>query len=69
MTTHKTDEIASYIVELVERTPAKDRTLGYLDSAVERKFPGLATDQFNDAQEMAAAALKATGRLLPDDQR
>jgi hypothetical protein len=43
----------------LERTPAKDRRLGYLDSAVEQKFPGLG--QFNEAQEMAAATLKATG--------
>jgi hypothetical protein len=44
-----------------ERTPA------CIDSAVEQKFPGLGTDQLNDAQEMAAAALKASGQLNPDD--
>jgi hypothetical protein len=63
--THSTADIAAYIVELFERTPTKDRTLGYLDNAVELKFPGLGTDQFNYAQEkeMASATLKATGRL------
>jgi hypothetical protein len=55
------------IVELVQRTREKDRRLGNLDSAVEQKFPGLSTDQFNDAQEMAAAALKAAGQLNPGD--
>jgi hypothetical protein len=58
--------VAAYIVELTQRTPAKDRTLGYLDSAVERKFPGLGIDQFQAAQEIAVAKLKAAGRLRPD---
>jgi hypothetical protein len=67
MTPHKTGDIAAYIVELFQRTPERDRTLGNLDGAVEQKFPGVGTDQFNDAQEMAAAALKASGQLNPDD--
>jgi hypothetical protein len=60
--TLNTSDIAAYIVELSERIPAKDRTLGYLGSAVERKFPGLSIDQFRAAQEIAAARLKASGR-------
>jgi hypothetical protein len=60
MTAHKTGDIAAYIVEPFQRTPEKDRALGNLDSAVEQKFPGLGT-------EMAAAALKASGQLNPDD--
>jgi hypothetical protein len=60
--THNTTDIAAYIVELTERTPAKDRTIGYLESAVERKFPGLDVDQLHAAQEIAAATLKASGR-------
>jgi hypothetical protein len=66
VSSHKTGDIAAYIVELFQRTPEKDRTLGNLDSAVEQKFPGLGTDQFNDAQEVAAAALKASGQLNSD---
>ncbi|WP_426433861.1 hypothetical protein [Bradyrhizobium genosp. P] len=45
MMPHNTADIAAYIVELTERTPAKDRTMEYFDSAVERKFPGLDLDQ------------------------
>lgn len=67
MTPQKTGDIAAYTVELFQRTPERDRTLGNLDGAVEQKFPGVGTDQFNDAQEMAAAALKASGQLNPDD--
>jgi hypothetical protein len=51
MTPHKTGDIAAYIVELFQRTPEKDEPLEIIDSAVEQKFPGLGTDQFNDAQE------------------
>ncbi|WMT71105.1 hypothetical protein [Bradyrhizobium sp. Ash2021] len=58
--THNTADIAAYIVELTE--PAKDRTMGYLESAIERKFPGLDIDQLHAAQEIAAAALKAAER-------
>jgi hypothetical protein len=57
---HQTGDIAAYIVELFERTPIKDRTLGYLDSSVERKFPGLSVEEFNAAQEIAAGIVKAT---------
>ena len=60
--THDTADIAAYIVELTERTPAKDRTMGYFDSAIERKFPGLSIEQLHAAQEIAAATLKAAGR-------
>jgi hypothetical protein len=67
MTQHKTGDVAAYIVELFQRAPAQDRTLGSLDRAVEQKFPSLSTHQYNDAQEMAAAALKASGQLNPDN--
>jgi hypothetical protein len=57
--THDTAAIAAYIVELFERTPIKDRTLGYLDSSIERKFPGLSVEEFDAAQELAATIVKA----------
>ena len=59
---HNTADITAYIAELMERTPAKDRTMEYFDGAVERKFPGIDLDQLRAAQEIAAATLKAAGR-------
>jgi hypothetical protein len=57
---HDIDEVASFIVELTERTPARDRSIAMFNAAVERKFPGLDIDQLHAAQEIAATTLKAT---------
>ena len=57
---HDIDEVASFIVELTERTPARDRSIAMFNAAVERKFPGLDIDQLRAAQEIAATTLKAT---------
>jgi hypothetical protein len=59
---HNTDDIDAFIVELTERTPAKDRTTGYLESAIERKFPGVDTEQLYATHDIAAETLKATGQ-------
>ena len=53
--THDTDDIAAFIVDLTERTPAKDRTVQIFDVAVERKFPGIDIDQLYAAHDIAAA--------------
>jgi hypothetical protein len=37
----------AFIVELTERTPENDLTMGYLESAVEHKFPGLDVEQLH----------------------
>jgi hypothetical protein len=60
--TYNTADIAAFIVELTERTPAKYRTMQMFDVAVERKFPCLDIEQLHAAQEIAAATLKAAGR-------
>jgi hypothetical protein len=60
--THNTADIAAYIIELTECTPANDLTVGYFESAVERKFPGLDIDQLDAAREIAVATMKAAGR-------
>jgi hypothetical protein len=52
---------------LTQRTPMKDRTVEMYVVAVQHKFPGLDDDQLLAAQEIAAATLKATGRLRPHD--
>jgi hypothetical protein len=57
--THKTADIAAYIVELTERTPMKNLTVGFFESAVERKFPGLGIDQLDAARKIAVATMKA----------
>jgi hypothetical protein len=41
---HNTVDIAVYIVELTERTPIKELTVRYFQSAVDLKFPGLGID-------------------------
>jgi hypothetical protein len=60
--TYDTDDIAAFIVDLTERTPAKDRTVQIFDVAVERKFPGIDIDQLYAAHDIAAAILKARTR-------
>jgi hypothetical protein len=60
--THDTNDIAAFLVDLMERTPAKDRTLQIFDVAVEREFPGVDIDQIYAAHDIAAAALKTTRR-------
>jgi hypothetical protein len=60
--THDTDDIAAFIVDLMERTPAKDRTVQILDVAVEREFPGVDIDQLYAAHDVAATTLKARTR-------
>jgi hypothetical protein len=57
---HDIDEVTSFIVELTERTPARDRSIAMFNAAVERKFPGLDIDQLHAAQATAATILKAT---------
>jgi hypothetical protein len=59
---HDTADIAAFIVELTERTPEKDLTMGYLESAVEHKFPGLDDEQLHAAQMIVAAATLKAGR-------
>jgi hypothetical protein len=56
--THDTTDIAAFIVDLMKRTPAKDRTMQLFDVAVERKFPGVDLDQLYDAHDIAAVSLK-----------
>ena len=60
---HDTDDVAAYIVELFERTTARDRALGYLDSAIEHKFPGLGIDQLHAARKIAAGDIES-GRAM-----
>jgi hypothetical protein len=60
--THDTTDIAAFIVELTERTPAKERTMQMFDLAVDRKFPGVDVDQLYAAHEIAAASMKAIRR-------
>ena len=60
--THDTDDIAAFIVDLTERTPAKHRTVQIFDVAVEREFPGIDIDQPYAAHDIAAAILKARTR-------
>jgi hypothetical protein len=37
--THNTADIAAYSIELTERTPVKDLTIGFFESTVEHRFP------------------------------
>jgi hypothetical protein len=60
--THDTADIAAFIVELTERTPAKERTMQMFDLAVDRKFPDVDVDQLYAAHEIAAASMKAIRR-------
>ena len=50
--TYNTADIAAYIVELTERTPINNLTVGYFESAVERKFPGLGIEQLHVAERV-----------------
>jgi hypothetical protein len=60
--THDTHEIATFIVDLTERTRAKDRTVQIFDVAVEREFPGIDIDQLYAAHDIAATILRARKR-------
>jgi hypothetical protein len=60
--THNTADIAAFIVELTERTPEKDLTMGYLENTVEHKFPGLDVEQLHAAQKIVAVATLKVGR-------
>ena len=53
--THDTADIAAFIVELTERTPAQERSVQMFDLVVDRKFPGVDADQLYAAYEIAAA--------------
>ena len=60
--THNTVDIAVFIVQLAERTPIKELTVRYFESAVDRKFPGLDLDQLHAARKLAVETMKAAGR-------
>jgi hypothetical protein len=57
-----TDDIAAFIVDLTQRTPAKHRTVQTFDVAVEREFPGIDIDQLYAAHDVAGAVLRARTR-------
>ena len=53
---HNTADIAAFTVELTERTSEKDLAMGYLESTIEQKFPGLGIEQLHAAQKIVAVA-------------
>ena len=61
VTNYATADVAAFIVELMERTPARDRTAEYFDAAIARKFPGVEIEQLHQAQEIAMERLRRGG--------
>jgi hypothetical protein len=60
--THNTADIAAYSIELTERTPVKDLTMGFFESTVEHRSPGLGIDQLHAPRKIVAVATLKVGR-------